>query len=339
MKNVEKCEIWYNENNYKYNSCGVTLKSLIETILKRKGILFHSIEYRIKNKESFLEKCKKDKYVDPINEITDVCGIRIIGYTNHDVKLIQEIIESEFKIDKDNSIDKSEIMKDDQVGYRSVHYVASIKSNRTRLMEYQEYQGIKFEIQIRTLLQHAWAEIEHDRNYKFSGELPSEIKRRFYLVAGSLELLDREFEQLSQDIDTYAEKIRTDAGKGELNEKINSTSLLEYLSIKLKNYSIKNRDFNGGDKKIILELSLFGINTLKELDKMISEEILKKIMGTCVGINYLGILRNVMIATDSKKYFEEVWQKDWKCIDPADYQELLAICPELDTYTELFQID
>ncbi len=339
MKNVEKCEIWYNENNYKYNSCGVTLKSLIETILKRKGVLFHSIEYRIKSKESFLEKCKKDKYVDPINEITDVCGIRIIGYTNHDVKLIQEIIESEFKIDKDNSIDKSEIMKDDQVGYRSVHYVASIKSNRTRLMEYQEYQGIKFEIQIRTLLQHAWAEIEHDRNYKFSGELPSEIKRRFYLVAGSLELLDREFEQLSQDIDTYAEKIRTDAGKGELNEKINSTSLLEYLSIKLKDYDIENRDFNGADKKIILELSLFGVNSLKDLDELLSNGTIKRIEYPYGIQNYLGLLRDVMIATDAKNYFEKAWQGDWKVMGIAEYTQLLRICPDIENYKELFFLE
>ena len=192
-------------------------------------------------------------------------------------------------------------MKDDQVGYRSVHYVACIKSNRTRLPEYQECKGIKFEIQIRTLLQHAWAEIEHDRNYKFSGELPSEIKRRFYLVAGSLELLDREFEQLSQDIDAYAKKIRDDAEKGNLSEKINSTSLLEYLSIKLKSFDIKNRNFYDADKEIILELSLFGIDSLKELDDILSEELLKKVVWVD-NFSYLGILRNVMIKFGLQKF-------------------------------------
>lgn len=339
MKNVESCGIWYDSNCSRYDSCGITLKSLIEKILNRKGVLFHSIEYRVKTKDSFLEKCQKEKYKDPVREITDICGLRIIGYTNHDVKMIQTIIENEFKIDKNNSIDKSETMKDDQVGYRSVHYVASIKSNRLRLMEYQEYKGIKFEIQIRTLLQHAWAEIEHDRNYKFSGALPSDIKRRFYLVAGSLELLDREFEQLSHDIDTYAEKIREDTEKGRLIEKINSTSLLEYLSIKLKNYDIENRDFHGYDKEIISELSLFGINTLKDLDEMLSEEMLKKIKCLSKETNYLSLLRDVMIITDVKKYFEKAWQKNWTGIDVVDYNHLLRLCPDLKNYKEILYIE
>ena len=252
MTNIENYEKWYDVNFSLYDSCGSTLKILIKKILKKKSIPFHSIEYRVKSKESFIEKCKKDKYKNPISEITDVCGLRIIGYTNHDVKEIQSIIESEFKIDKDNSIDKSRIMRDDQVGYRSVHYVASIKSNRSQLPEYQEYKHIKFEIQIRTLLQHAWAEIEHDRNYKFSGELPSEIKRRFYLVAGSLELLDREFEQISEDIDTYAKDIRNKAEKGDLDENINSTSLIEYLTVKLIDINIGERDFNGSDIQITM---------------------------------------------------------------------------------------
>ena len=339
MRNIEKCETWYEGNYSKYKLCGVTLKGLIETILNRKDVLFHSIEYRIKTKESFLDKCKKEKYVDPVHEITDVCGIRIIGYTNHDVTKIQKIIESEFKIDRENSINKSEIMKDDQVGYRSVHYVASIKSNRTQLPEYQEYKGIKFEIQIRTLLQHAWAEIEHDRNYKFSGELPSEIKRRFYLVAGSLELLDREFEQLSQDIDTYAERIRDDAEQGNLSAKINSTSLLEYLSIKLKEFNIEERNFNGSDKKIISELSLFDISTLKELDEMLSEEILEKINRPFKIKNYIGLLRDAMIISDAKKYFEKAWQNHWQGISSSDYNHLLNVCPKLAEYKEILDID
>lgn len=338
MRNIAECESWYNDNYSKYNSCGITVKNLIETFLNSKGLPFHSIEYRVKSKESFLDKCNKEKYNDPTREITDVCGIRIIGYTNHDVKLIQEIIESEFEIDRDNSIDKSEIMNDDQVGYRSVHYVALIKSNRTCLTEYQKYTGIKFEIQIRTLLQHAWAEIEHDRNYKFSGELPSEIKRRFYLVAGSLELLDREFEQLSQDIDTYAEKIRDDAEKGKLNEKINSTSLLEYLSIKLKAFDIENRDFNGGDKEIISELFLFDIKTLKELDEMLSDEILEKINRPYKVHNYIGLLRDVMMISDAKKYFEKAWQNHWQGMSDVDYKYLLNMCPDIAEFNGLFDV-
>ncbi len=62
--------------------------------------------------------------------------------------------------------------------------VAEIKDDRIILPEYQKFKDKKFEIQIRTILQHAWAEIEHDRDYKFTGELPINIKRRFRILAG-----------------------------------------------------------------------------------------------------------------------------------------------------------
>lgn len=338
MESIENCEKWYDINYSMYNSCGQTLKNLIEKILNTNEIPFHSINYRIKTKTSFIEKCKKDKYDDPISQITDVCGLRIIGYTNHDIKMIQSIIENEFKIDSQNSIDKSKIMKDDQVGYLSIHYVASIKPNRTELTEYKEYRNIKFEIQLRTLLQHAWAEIEHDRNYKFSGELPSEIKRRFYLVAGSLELLDREFEQISQDIDTYAKTIREETEKGNLDEVINSTSLTEFLSIKFRDFDIKDRTFNGADKEIISELFLFDIKTLKDLDNILSEELLKTIKINFNSSNYLGLLRDIMIVYDVEKYFEKAWQENWTGMSYDSYNKFLAVCPDIKKYIGYFTL-
>lgn len=339
MENIENCEKWYDVNYSIYNSCAQTLKNLIEKILNTSKIPFHSIDYRIKTKNSFIEKCKKEKYDDPISQITDVCGLRIIGYTNHDIKMIQSIIENEFLIDTENSIDKSKIMNDDQVGYRSIHYVASIKPNRAELTEYQEYKNIKFEIQIRTLLQHAWAEIEHDRNYKFSGELPSEIKRRFYLVAGSLELLDREFEQISQDIDTYANTIREETKKGNLDEAINSTALIEYLSIKFKDFDIEDKTFNGKDKDIISELMLFDIKTLKDLDNIISEDLLKTIKTNFNSYNYLGLLRDIMMLYDVKKYFEKAWQENWTGMSYDSYKKFLDITPDIKNYAALLILD
>lgn len=133
----------------------------------------------------------------------DLAGIRIIAYINSDVERISKIIEDEFEIDRENSVDKSKLLGIDQVGYQSVHYIAKLSKKRLELSEYEEYQDMVFEVQIRTILQHAWAEIEHDRNYKFNGVLPNNIKRKFYLTAGVLELIDREFEVLSKEIDEF----------------------------------------------------------------------------------------------------------------------------------------
>ncbi len=330
---ISECENWYKNNKGLYEACGETVKRLIETLLEEKKIPYHSIQFRVKEEKSFLDKCQNKKYEDPISQITDICGLRIITYTNHDVNKIKKIIEEEFKIDEANSVDKIKQMKEDQVGYLSAHYVATINEEREKLTEYHRYKDLNFEIQIRTLLQHAWAEIEHDRSYKFSGELPLEIKRRFYLVAGTLELLDREFDRLSDEIDVYANEVRKETEKGNLDEPINSMSLIEYLSIRLKDYRVDIKSFNGFDKDIVYELQKFGIETLRDLDKIIDDRILKA-FDWHENSNYLGILRHIMMATDAKKYFETVWQHDWECMSDRDYKSIKKLDPNIENYRD-----
>ena len=341
MSNVEKKQQyleWYKKNNTLYLACAETIERLIKVLLTESNTPYHSIESRIKTEESFLNKCLNEKYQDPVSEITDVCGLRIITYTSHDVDTIRQIIEREFQIDEANSIDKSKQMSEDQVGYLSIHYIAALKEERTKLAEYHAYSAIKFEIQIRTLLQHAWAEIEHDRNYKFSGELPSEIKRRFYLVAGTLELLDREFEEISKDIDQYAKTVRQKTQTGNLDLPIDSTSLNEYLAIKFTDDHALNRTFCNKDKDIIEELQHFGINTLSDLDKIITDESILS-FGNFGGIhNYLGLLRWVMMCNDPERYFENAWKKDWDFMTLHDHKLLESINPNIRKVSNLITI-
>ena len=60
---------------------------------------------------------------------------------------------------------------------------------------YEPLRRLNASVQIRTVLQHAWAEFEHDIRYK--GVVPDEhafdLDRRFTLAAGLLGLADREF--------------------------------------------------------------------------------------------------------------------------------------------------
>ena len=82
------------------------------------------------------------------------------------------MITGSFNIDEKNSLDKKILLASDQIGYRSVHFVCDLGAQRSGLPEFKDLGGLKFEIQVRTVLQHAWAELAHDRNYKFSGTLP-----------------------------------------------------------------------------------------------------------------------------------------------------------------------
>lgn len=89
--------------------------------------------------------------------------------------------------------------------------------------------------------------------------MPDNIKRRFFLLAGVLELADREFQAISEDIDKYAESVGELTQNGKLDEvPINSTSVIEYMLIKF-NGVVLDENYNYIDEKIIDELVKFGL--------------------------------------------------------------------------------
>lgn len=331
-------EAWYDQNHSRYQDLTSTLETLISKLLQGKSIPYHSVNGRLKTRKSFLDKWDQKDYSAP-EDIMDVSGLRIITHTTAEVKRVCDVIEAEFAIDDINSGDKAQDMGVDKVGYLSVHYIARMNETRLALSEYERFTGMCFEIQVRSLLQHAWAEIEHDRNYKFASVLPKEIQRKFYLVAGTLELMDQEFCALSSEIDKYAEKVAEQTEKGELDIPIDSTSLLQYLNKHFEGFDLEKLKsaFSTYDTMIIKELDDFGIKSLRELDKLLHQ----KSSGEWVknpNTNYLGILRCAMILKDAQKYFESAWNKNWVGVLTSSwkYWEKLGIHKsDLEKYVKL----
>lgn len=316
---------WYSENIETYNLYTKRVEELIKTIIVGDEIPIHSISCRVKTLSSCIEKCQRKAYLNPSSDIMDMAGIRIIAYTSSDVKRICTLIENEFIIDKKNSMNKAELLRADRVGYISIHYVAELHKARTKLIEYSRFKGLKCEIQIRTILQHAWAEIEHDRSYKFSGVLPIDIRRRFHLVAGVLEIMDCEFQRLSDEIDKYAREVQEKTQKGDLFDiEINSTSLPEYLQHKFPGLSI-SQSLNGGDKVIIEELKDFGVTTISQLDYLVTAKMFTFInnlseseIQETTEDSYLGLLRDIMMLSDVDKYFKKAWKNRWTAMRKED---------------------
>ncbi|MFW6251845.1 MAG: GTP pyrophosphokinase [Halanaerobium sp.] len=205
-KKVNQAVQWYSKNRNKYADLRSEVEIILREALNENEIVFHSIESRVKSIESFREKAARGKYSDPVNEITDLTGIRIITLFEKEIHQISDIIKNLFKIDYRRSEDKSDLLEADKMGYKSIHYIAELSADKIERTELEKFSGLKFEIQIRSILQHAWAEIEHDRNYKFKGELPKNLQRRFYALAGMLEIADREFNKLSEEVEKYRQK-------------------------------------------------------------------------------------------------------------------------------------
>ncbi|MDN3692712.1 hypothetical protein QWZ06_10685 [Chryseobacterium tructae] len=333
---VESSVNWFIEKRHLFKKLCFKIESILVEVLEEEKLSFHAITSRVKDVESFRNKISNEKYDNPIEQITDLSGIRIITYVEDDVKKISKIVENIFEIDNEKSIDKSKNLGTDKVGYKSVHYIGKLKKDRLKLVEYKSLEGLVFEIQIRSILQHAWAEIEHDRNYKFSGKLPDEIARRFMLLSGSLEIADREFNNISKEIDELSNKVIEGTQSGELNFEINSTSLEAYIRKKFSPLYKENKILPVDTNKVITELKSFGINTIDELDKLSSETIINKILNYnfTEKTTIIGILRTIMMLTDAEKYFEKAWQKNWINISEQTYHLLLSENIPIDKYLE-----
>lgn len=209
MANNHTKEIYeeYLDKKNGYKDFAESLKHLICRLLDSEGLRYHSIDCRVKEDESLKKKIvKKGKY-SSLSDITDIAGIRIITYYNDDVDEIAKLIEKEFSVDEDNTIDKRKALDPDRFGYLSLHYVIEMSEERLKLLEYYNLSGYKAEVQIRSILQHTWAEIEHDLGYKSINGIPHNIRRDFSRLAGLLELADKEFKEIRDKLKSYSEDV------------------------------------------------------------------------------------------------------------------------------------
>ena len=111
----------------------------------------------------------------------DLVGARIIGYSKYDVKNAIELIEKKFKVHKKE--DKQSELGIKEIGYQSMHITASFypDSNFITPKKYEKFKDICFEIQVRTVLQEAWAALNHKKSYKFKGYLPEKTKTKLVI--------------------------------------------------------------------------------------------------------------------------------------------------------------
>ncbi|MGE3482964.1 MAG: GTP pyrophosphokinase family protein, partial [Gammaproteobacteria bacterium] len=134
----------------------------------------------------------------------------------------------------DRSDKAEDLLEEERFGYQSVHYLVRLSAARAQLAEYERFAGAVTEVQVRTILQHAWAEIEHDIQYKSSAAIPRDIRRRFMALAGMLELADREFQAIQDQDAALNTAARRLIEQGKYSEvEITPTALKLYLDQQL----------------------------------------------------------------------------------------------------------
>jgi len=213
----------------KYDLLTSMVSSIMEKVIVQSGVEYLSVTGRTKDKISIIEKIERKHYSNFTMQMTDISGIRIITFLDSQVQKISELIRQTFSIDDENSLDRGKILGDDKLGYRSVHFVGTLSSDRNKFLEYRGLCDLKFEIQIRTVLQHAWAELAHDRSYKFKWALPSHLQRQLNLYSDMLEVVDNAFDDIAESIDKYQGEVQREDTDTLSQETINTISLKEFL--------------------------------------------------------------------------------------------------------------
>lgn len=268
-----------------YNDFRNKVELLVKELLIQGCINYHQITSRLKSKNKIEEKFgrKGEKY-KVLSDLTDIAGIRIITYFEDEVDNVAQIIEKEFIVDIENTIDKRKL-ETDRFGYKSLHYVVSLDKKRTKLVEYKRFTNLKVEIQIRSILQHAWAEIEHDIGYKGEISIPESLKRNFHRVAALLETSDREFVSIKKELEVYKsvvyEKLKSNVTDLKI-DKVTYFSFLENNEV-VKNidiqistktntgYDIESQDVEDLGDVEFQKLEFLNITTISELQSLLKK--------------------------------------------------------------------
>lgn len=303
-----------------YEELAQAKSRIVEEAINKRKVQVLSVQARAKRADSFERKAAKPavndpespKYTDPIKQITDLSAIRIITFFPRTIHEIDEILREEFEIIE--YFDKSkDLHEDEKFGYQSVHYLVKLNNERSKLSEYQRFSDAITEVQVRTVLQHAWAEIEHDIQYKSSIVIPKDIKRRFMSLAGLLEIADREFQAIQDADRTLSEQAKVLVNEGKLQG-------VELTPIALKSYLDKKLgpDARMSDFSYVWTIRLLkklGFDNLEQVDNCISNYDDDKISRILAGYRRGQLTRfeYMLLAGMGEKYIErhfytnEVW--------------------------------
>lgn len=343
----------YSVSRGSYEDCLNYVENAVKNIIKSQSINVHEIIGRVKTVESLEGKVKRKNYSN-LAEITDLCGIRIITYFSDDVDKIAELISQEFEVDVENTIDKRKSEDPTKFGYVSLHYVVSLKEENSSPILYSRFKDMKLELQIRTVMQHAWAEIEHDLGYKSKEDIPNQYRRQFARLAGLIELADDNFLQLKNNIINYEQEIREKLPTSKKELPIDSSTLMTYVTedqnyIELLN-TIKpldvdtdfNIDFNINSSSlstVVQRVKKLGLKTIGDIDELLEryKDIFLRISSIEMDIiNYTGMssLTPLLHITSVLESFNRIDISDEEFMKVSDdqFSDIFDISYPIDVY-------
>lgn len=291
----------------------------VQAITKQRNIKTHSVSSRVKTVESLTHKARQKEIDDPLNEIDDIVGIRVVVLFLSDLPDLDLLIRENFDVheydDKVTSGDPASF------GYMSVHYVATLSTNHSG-PRYDAIKGVRFEIQTRTVVMDAWANVSHYLDYKGESSVPEELKKDFFALSGLFYVADQHFEIFADRARKSSEQATQRLDSVPANDlEINLDTLAAYLS---RRYADRDSSDRSSISEMVEELTANGYLTIgalaTQLDKTASAfaeyERVYPPGGGDERFAELGVVR-ISLALIDKNYAEWRYPKDTEILEFA----------------------
>jgi predicted RNase H-like nuclease/ppGpp synthetase/RelA/SpoT-type nucleotidyltranferase len=245
--------------------------ALVTALLDDAGINYLSVTGRAKSLASFAAKADrsvdgKPLFTDPLEQITDQIGVRVITYLHSDVTAVADLLDDQMAVLDDRDMGQ-ETAREGRFGYASRHLLVALDPARSAPRAHESLRGRRAQVQVRTVLQHAWAEFEHAIRYK--GTIPEEhvpdLDRRFTLAAGLLELADREFTEIRDRLQATVVEPRSEPDA--TDPRISAQDLATFLAAEYADAGWSRTDHYAWVSGLLLEL---GITSLDELAALLT---------------------------------------------------------------------
>ena len=314
-----QAEAQYRQLQPKYEKLAAEVEYVINDALLEERIPIASVSRRVKTLTSFAEKIRRKNYTEPLSEVTDLAGVRIVSYFQGDLARLERMIRRQFDVRE--KVDKVAEMEIDQFGYRAIQYVICLRESYLGA-RYDDIKNLKCEIQTRAVLADAWAVLNHHLGYKKESTIPRESLRNMNSLSAVIETVEAQFEAIRQEIELHGENAKQLSSDELLNQPINPSTVGAFIERVAPGIEASDKEF--AVTRICSFINQAHYKAISDIDDVIRRtkramEALKKDTAVFPGqyVLYALAFADPSMRTGMADWFEALFKRHRHLIDPA----------------------
>lgn len=288
------------------NGAAQAIRNTIVGRLHDDGLNHHDVRFRVKSEKSAQEKSErrdengKLKYPGGMTRLDDLIGIRVILFVESDIDAVAIALTSQFTCHDDE--DKTAMMrKNGGIGYAGRHLTLEVPAGNPP-NGCVDCVGQRFEVQIRTVLQHAWAEFEHDIRFKGSSGDNAEISRAFTMASTLIELADQQFVNISDIL----KRLQADGAVEPAHESqtLDAGSLQGVLARAFPNYRNSKANQYGWMVEVLAANGVATVSDAENWFKSVDPDQVARIMGYRFSPGQVRVADDLLLQSFGERYVD-----------------------------------